>query len=251
MSQSSSVRKAAPDHLDRRHLLRSLGAGLAALAVPGSLAAAGEASGPTDPCNPTGLPYHLSVLDPAYPNALVPHARKLAVLATQGKKERVMGAIDDLVKKNKAFFQKTDFVKNLSKLVKSGKTPKTIQEMLSLLAVGWVTPELCEPENGSCKDFGCADDCRLRGHSGGGCLPLGLPEEPCSCLCIPGVLEFSLIALILLLLMMTPGPDEIPAILAAVSRLIIRRAPGSHIFCVLVQLFLFAQAADDLGGGAH
>lgn len=227
MSQSP-VRKAAPDHLDRRHLLRSLGAGLAALAVPGALAAVAadpsDVPGPEPPCGPTSLPSHLAILDPCYPNALIPHAYRLGMLATQGKKDSPMAALDNLLKKNKAAFQKTAFVKNLTKRVKSAGPPKTIEEMFSLLAVGWLTPALCEL-NGKCEDFGCADDCRLRGHPGGGCLPLGIPEEPCTCLCIPSVLEFSLIALVLLLLMMTPGPDEIPAILAAVSRLIIRRVP--------------------------
>lgn len=210
-------------NLDRRNLLGVLGASMAMMAVPKAVAA-GEI---TDPCNPLHLPYHLSVLDPAYPDALVPHGHKLALIATQGKKDRVVAAIDDLVKKNKAFFQKTQFVKKLAPLVKSNKPPKTVQEMFALFEIGWVVPELCEPVKNVCKDFGCDDECWLKHNSpGGACLPVGfLGGNPCECVCFPGVFEFALMALIILLLLATPAPDEIPAILAAISRLIIRRAP--------------------------
>lgn len=219
-----------PDGVDRRYLLRYLGAGMAALAVPGALAAVDvkPLSGTAEPtpCNPLGLPYHLSVLDPKYPHALVPHAHRLASIATQGKVGRINAAIDDLVKKNKAFFQKSPIVKELSKRVKSGKTPKTVQEMLSVFEAGWMVPDLCEPVAGVCEDFGCDDACWTQRNSPGGtCVPLPfVAGNPCECVCNPGILEFTLMALILLLLLVTPGPDEIPGILGVISRLIIRRA---------------------------
>ena len=221
-----------PDGVDRRYLLRYLGAGMAALAVPGALAAVdvkplSAAAEPT-PCNPLGLPYHLSILDPKYPHALVPHAHKLALLGTSGKTNRIVGAIDDLVKKNKAFFQKSPIVKELSKRVKSGKTPKTVQEMFSLFETSWTGPSVCIVGPEHCIDTGCDDACWAGGkYPGGQCYPApaGIFEEECICACNPGFLEFTLLALLILLLLATPGPDEIPVLLAAVSRLIIRRAP--------------------------
>ena len=224
MSQSSIPQD--PGHLDRRHLLRYLGAGMAALAAPGALAAAVDLG---SPCEPTGLPSHLAILDPRYSNALVPYAYKATLSGTGGKANRVLGAIDDLVKKNKAFFQKSPIVKELSKRVKSGKTPKTVQEMLGLFETSWTGPDVCiTGPAGKCIDTGCDDACWAGGkYPGGACYPTptAIFDEECTCFCNPGLLELSLLALLILLLLATPGPDEIPALLAAVSRLIIRRAP--------------------------
>lgn len=207
-------------NLDRRHVLGFLGASMAALAAPGALTA-GE-----DPCNPTSLPSHLSVLVPQYPDALVPHAHRLAVVATHGKKDRLLKPIDDLVKKNKAFFQKTDFVKNLSQAVKSGHTPKNVVEMFSMFQKGWLppTPALCEPVAGKCKDFGCNDRCRKDAkYSGGECVGL-FTDEPCSCVCNPGAPEFSLMGLIVMALFATPVPEQIPGVLTAISQTILKQA---------------------------
>ena len=220
MSQAL-ISKDEANNLDRRHLLRFLGAGMAAMAVPTALAAA---AGETDPCNPTSLPSHLSVLEPSYANALVPHAHRLAVVATHGKKDRLLAPIDDLVKKNKAFFQKTDFVKNLSQVVKLGKTPKSVVEMLSLFEAGYTPPGgLCQPAAGKCKDSGCNDRCRQGGkYSGGECLGL-FTDEPCSCVCNPALPDFSLMSLIVFTLFATPAPEMIPGILSAISQTILRR----------------------------
>ena len=200
--------------LDRRHLLGFLGAGMAALAAPGAAAAA------DDPCNPTSLPSHLASLVPG-PNALVPHAHRLAVVATHGKKDRLLGPIDDLVKKNKAFCQKAVPVQILSQLVKNGKTPKTVVEMLSLFEVGWTpaAPSLCQPVSGTCKNTGCSGSCK----QGGECVGL-FTDEPCSCVCNPSPVEFSLVSLIILALLATPVPEDIPGILGAISQTILRRA---------------------------
>jgi hypothetical protein len=211
---------AALHNLDRRHLLGFLGAGMAVMAAPKALAA-GE-----DPCNPTSLPSHLSFLVPQYPDALIPHAHRLAVTATHGKKDRLLKPIDDLVKKNKAFFQKADFVKNLSQVVKMGKAPKSVLEMLSLFDAGWTPPsaKLCEPVAGKCKDFGCSNNCKQGGkYTGGECVGL-FTDEPCSCVCNPGAPEFSLMGLIVLALFATPAPDQIPGTLANITQTILRAA---------------------------
>lgn len=208
--------------LDRRHLLGFLGAGIAGMAA---LAAPGAAAG-DDPCNPTSLPSHLSVLSPGFPNALIPHAHRLAVVATHGKKERMLGAIDDLVKKNKAFFQKAGSVQLLSHLAKSGKTPKSVVEMLSLFEAGWtpVAPNLCAPVSGTCKNTGCNDKCKQGGkYSGGECAGL-FTDEACTCVCNTAPAELSLVALIVMALLATPAPEEIPGILDAISQTILRRA---------------------------
>ena len=206
--------------LDRRRLLGFLGAGVAALAAPSALATAGE-----DPCNPTSLPSHLASLSPG-PNALIPHAHRLAVTAAHGKNTRMLGAIDDLVKKNKAFFQKAVPVQILSQLVKSGKTPKTVVEMLSLFEAGWTpsAPSLCAPAGGTCKNTGCSDSCKRGGKSSGGeCVGL-FTDEPCSCVCDPAPAELSLVSLIVMALLATPTPEGIPGILTAISQTILRRA---------------------------
>lgn len=230
MSQSF-VRKEAPDHLDRRHLLRYLGASMAALAVPGSLAAvAGPAGVPgPDPCGPpSGLPYHLSILDLRYPDAVVPNAHQIALLSTTGKPRNLFKPIDQLITKNRALFKKSVVVKKLAERVRNGNPPKTAQEMLLLFRSAWSLPSLCiAGPDGGCIDTGCDTECIVRGAPGGECfsIPFDVLEEDCSCACSPPWYEFALLALILLLLFATPGPDEIPAILAAISRLIIRRAP--------------------------
>ncbi|HYH45084.1 MAG TPA: hypothetical protein VEG34_05315 [Thermoanaerobaculia bacterium] len=194
---------------------------MAALAAPSTLATAGE-----DPCNPTSLPSHLSVLSLGFPNALVPHAHRLAVTAAHGKNTRMLGAIDDLVKKNKAFFQKANSVQILSQVVKIGKTPKTIVEMLSLFEAGWTpaAPSLCQPVSGTCKNTGCNDRCKQGGkYSGGECVGL-FTDEPCSCVCNSAPAELALVALIVMALLATPGPEDIPGILGAISQTILRRA---------------------------
>lgn len=208
-----------PHPLDRRHLLRFLGAGMAAALAAPSVLSAGE-----DPCNPGSLPSHLSVLESTYVNALVPHAHRLAVVATHGKKDRLLKPIDDLVKKNKEFFKKADFVKNLSQVVKLGKTPKTVVEMLSLFEAGWTPPALCDSVGGKCKDFGCNDRCKQGGkYTGGECVGL-FADEPCSCVCNPGPHEFSLMGLIVLALLATPVPEQISGMLATISQTILRQA---------------------------
>ena len=219
--------------LDRRHLLRFLGAGMAALAAPGALAAAVAdplAAPGSAPCASTFvLPSHLMILDCRYPDALIPHLHRLALIGTHGKNGPLIGAIDNVLKKNKKALQKSGFVKGVAERMERGNPPKTIQEMFSLFENAWIAPEICLKVGRSCVDKGCSNACYNLDYPGGVCLNLGtiadFPGGPCHCVCYPGLLEFTLAALIALLLVLTPGPDEIPAILAYISRLIVRRVP--------------------------
>jgi hypothetical protein len=80
------------------------------------------------------------------------------------------------------------------------------------------------PLGQSCISTGCDEipgDCWLVPE------PLrGITENVCECIREVSWWEVGLIALLLLLLIATPGPDEIPAMAAAASRLIVRVAPA-------------------------
>ncbi len=242
--------------IDRRQLLGQGGFGLAALAAGfyGLTAAAQGKSGqrliqpnPSGPFTPaipvpkckiagaTSMPSHLTNSDPYDPNAFGPSAWALASGLTNNCLDPLIDSLEDFIDENKDEMADSQLVSLFYEADQNGALPTTIAEFVALFLKGLMpsfgarlpTQEgsLCiEGPEDSCIDVGCSS-------IPGTCwsVPALIQElgvEPCECVRHPKWWEIALAASILLILVLTPGPDEIPATMAIIGRLIVRAAPA-------------------------
>ncbi|HYO13342.1 MAG TPA: hypothetical protein VE685_09135 [Thermoanaerobaculia bacterium] len=219
--------------VDRRSLLSGLSA-LTLLAAPASVLRALETEVPTQPlpaCTPpSGMPAHLKSLCASDPNSFAVNAWGTAEAYGAGGTNGLLDRLEEFLAAHKAELSTSPFVLNLAALERAGNLPRTIEGLTQVM----VNSTLCSagdfgslciegPLGQSCIDTGCEDipgDCWLTPE------PLREFIETCECVRRVRWWEVALIALLLLLLIATPGPDEIPAMIAAASRLIVRVAPA-------------------------
>jgi hypothetical protein len=225
--------RAPAPSVDRRSLLSGLGA-LTLLAAPASVLRAVETvpAEPLPACTPPSeMPAHLTSLCASDPNSFAVHAWGAAEAYGAGGTSGLLDRLEEFVTAHKTELSTSQFVLDLAALERNRNLPRTIEGLTqvminSTLCSAGDSGSLCieGPLGESCISTGCDDipgDCwlvpeLLRGHV----------EEPCECVRTPKWYEVVLIALLLLLLIATPGPDEIPAMIAAASRLIVRVAPA-------------------------
>lgn len=160
----------------------------------------------------------------------------------------MMGEFQKLLVANKASLQTSAVVVAINQAYNSGSMPTTIAG-LSALAINALNPQsgsgggvaaqssgiaggkatvgsLCiEGPESSCIDTGCSDIPGYCWSVPGIFQELGM--EPCECIGKPKWYEVALLVLILALLILAPGPDEVPATMAAIGRLIVRTAPAA------------------------
>lgn len=218
--------------VDRRSLLSGLGA-LTLLAAPASVLRAVEPI-PTQPvpaCTPpSGMPAHLTSLCASDPNSFAVNAWGTAEAYGAGGTAGLLDRLEEFLAAHKAELSTSPFVLAMAQREKDGTVPTTIEGLTQVM----VNSTLCNagdfgslciegPLGESCISTGCDEipgDCWLTPK------PLRDFVEPCECVREVSWYEVALIALLLLLLIATPGPDEIPAMVAAASRLIVRVAPA-------------------------
>jgi hypothetical protein len=225
--------RAPAPSVDRRSLLSGLGA-LTLLAAPASVLRAVEPA-PTQPlpvCSPpSGMPAHLASLCASDPNSFAVHAWGAAEASGAGGTAGLLDRLEEFLTAHKRELSTSPFVLNMAALERSGNVPTTIEGLTqvmvnsTLCSAGDVGGALCieGPLGESCISTGCDEipgDCWLTPK------PLRDFVEPCECVREVSWWEVALMALLLLLLIATPGPDEIPAMVAAASRLIVRVAPA-------------------------
>lgn len=172
------------------------------------------------------------------PNGLVHLTTQYAHLAAAGDPDRLLGALEGFVLANREILSTSAVVLTLAERARANQLPTTIQDMYGVFQANW-SPQgdgfdggnICIEGPANCIDTGCDAKCSAQGWSGGDCWDVpGILEdaglEPCECVCSPPWYEIVLLALIALILFATPGPDEIPATIAAISRYIVRAAPA-------------------------
>lgn len=234
----ASLAQGAPERepgsiLDRRSLLSGLGA-LTLLTAPAGVLRAIEVA-PAEPlpaCTPpSGMPAHLKSLCASDPNSFAVHAWNTAKAYGAGETAGLLDRLAEFVAAHRVDLSTSPFVLDMAQRERNGTVPTTIAGLTQVM----INSTLCSAEAGgwgalciegpeSCISTGCDEipgDCWA--------VPALLQElglEPCECVRRPKWYELALAALILLLLIATPGPDEIPAIIAAISRVVVRAAPA-------------------------
>lgn len=235
----ASLAQGAPERepasiLDRRSLLSGLGVMTTLLTAPSVLRAVEVIR--TEPvvpgCTPpSGMPAHLTSLCASDPNSFPVHSWNTAKAYGAGETGGLLDRLAEFVAAHMADLSTSPFVLDMAQRERNGTVPTTIAGLTQVM----INSTLCSAEAGgsgalciegpeSCISTGCDE-------IPGDCWPvpaliqeLGL--EPCECVRRPKWYELALAALILLLLIATPGPDEIPAIIAAISRVVVRAAPA-------------------------
>lgn len=240
--------------VDRRSFLTQLGLGTAMLLGPAAALRAQFNTATPRLVGSGGLPAHLTSQDPNDPNAVVPHSYSIASVYSRGDVNEMLDHLETFIDQNLTLLRQSDIPRLFAEREAAGQTPTTVVEMMQVFYEG-LSSGLSDPNQGfsteevsqasaldsfgslciegpeSCIDVGCDDYCSARGRSGT-CFPVpeiaqeGLGLEPCECVCNPKWYEVALLALVVLLLIATPGPDELAAIAAAASRLIVRAAPA-------------------------
>lgn len=181
-----------------------------------------------------GLPSHLTSLDFADADAFVPWSWGAGQAFSGGVVDNTLADLDAFITANLSLLRTSRIPRVFAQRERAGNLPQTIRDLVDAFIEGLrVQPQAAVSSAGSlciegpdgCIDTGCED-------LGGYCwdVPAALVEflglEPCECVYKPKWYEVALLALVLLLLIATPGPDELAAIAAAASRLIIRAAPA-------------------------
>lgn len=236
--------------VDRRDMLLKFGLGMGALLAGAgpALAQSRESLSTVNPApapqpvplcttsTSNGLPSHLTNTDPWDPDAFPTNAWNLL---------RAMGneCVDDLVNSlgafltaNKTLLETSHIVYLYNEADKYDTLPTTIAGTVALflkgldgsvteiaVAAGVQEGSLCIEGPEDCIDVGCGD-------IPGWCwsVPALIQElgvDPCSCVRKPKWYEVALAVLILGILILTPGPDEIAGIMATIGRLIVTRVP--------------------------
>ncbi|MEM8962484.1 MAG: hypothetical protein AAGD38_13455 [Acidobacteriota bacterium] len=218
--------------IDRR-LFASLGLGLMA-----SIGGAGSVLAGEDRRfdESFGIPAHLKSFDPSDPNAFIPYTYSAASAFRNGFAERGEKIFEEFIETHLRELRTSGIPRHFAKLDAAGALPTTIRdamvaciEGMQVTGANGTAPAAAEgslciegPEN--CIDTGCD---ALNGDCWD--VPEIIQEtgvDPCVCVAEPRWYEWALLALLALILLATPGPDEVPAMLYALSRLIIRAAPA-------------------------